>query len=361
VNETPFRHAFTVGIEEELLLVDPETHALRPAAADVLGHVGADRGRVDHELYASQLELRSGRCADAAEAVRSLRRTRDEVVRTGARLLGAGVHPTGGFGDAAVTDDDRYRSAARLFAGLMRRTPESALQVHIGMPSTDAAMRALNGFREYLPLLTGLAAASPFWFGEESGFASSRSALVRAYPTRGAPPQLSTYAEYQDAVDRLIGSAALPDFRSVYWDVRLNPEYGTVEVREMDAQADLRAVGALAALARGMAEAFVDGRMEVTPQDADVLAWSSFRAARDGIDAELSLAGRRRPLVEVLSEVLQVLNAPGGLAPADVEALDALRLLVDAGGNAGRQRATARRGGLRELVRELVEQTSGRP
>jgi carboxylate-amine ligase len=199
-----------------------------------------------------------------------------------------------------------------------------------------------------------------YWFGSDSGLASSRASLVSAYPTRGAPPHVSSYAAYEEAVEGILGSTGLPDYTYVYWDVRLHPRYGTVELREMDAQADLRAVAALAALARGMAAAFAEGRLPVTPQAGDVLAWSGFRAARDGVDAELSVAGRRQPLVEVLDGVLGVLRQSHEF-PEDDEALAELARLVEAGGTAGRQRATAGRVGLQGLLAELADLTARHP
>ncbi|HEX4472252.1 MAG TPA: YbdK family carboxylate-amine ligase [Nocardioides sp.] len=358
--DTPFRHPFTVGIEEELLLVDPGSFALSASAEEILDRVSLGRDLIDHELYAGQLELRSGRQTSATHAVEALQTARAEIGRVGGQLLGVGVHPTSRFGDAVLVEEDRYRYASSLFGGLMHRTPESALHVHVGLPDERSAVRTLNGFREYLPLLSGLAAGSPYWFGSDSGLASSRASLVSAYPTRCAPPHVSSYAAYEEAVEGILGSTGLPDYTYVYWDVRLHPRYGTVELREMDAQADLRAVAALAALARGMAAAFAEGRLPVTPQAGDVLAWSGFRAARDGVDAELSVAGRRQPLVEVLDGVLGVLRQSHEF-PEDDEALAELARLVEAGGTAGRQRATAGRLGLRGLLAELADLTARQP
>ena len=132
--------------------------------------------------------------------------------------------------------------------GLIKRTPECALHVHVGVPDPEAAVAAMNGLRELLPLLHGLGANSPFWFGADSGMASSRAAVIRAYPGRGIPPVLNSWDDYLEGLDAVQAGGGPTDHTMVWWDARPQPRLGTVELREVDVQTDLDSAAAIAAL-----------------------------------------------------------------------------------------------------------------
>lgn len=352
-----FSHDFTVGIEEELLLVDVDTGRLSPTSSEVLERVSVGRDVIDHELYAAQLELRSGRCGSVTEAVGALRAARAEVRSAGGELLGSGVHPTARLGDALLIDEPRYAKVGELFGGLVRRTPEAALHVHIGLPSEEAAIRAFNGLREWQPLLTALAANSPYCSGADSGLESARFALVQAYPTRGASPAFETYAEYAASVARVVAAIGVPDGSYLYWDVRLRPTFGTVEIREMDAQTSVASVGAIASLARAMVAAFAEGRLPVHGASVDEVGWASFLAARHGVHASLPFGRRRVGVGELLDQVLDVVSAADRF-PEDASLLAGLADLVAAEGGAGAQRSIAEAAGLDALVPHLIAATA---
>jgi len=351
-----FRHGFSVGIEEELLLVDPKTGRLAPVADEVLARCAVGRELVDHELYAAQLELRSGRAETVGEAVAALARARAAARQAGATLMGCGVHPAGSPGDAELVPEPRYLQVREMFRGLVARTPEAALHVHIGLPDPATAVRVYNGLRELLPLFAGLAANSPYWFGRDSGLASSRAALVRAYPTRGVPPAFPSFEAYWQGVEEVVRAAQVPDYTFVWWDVRLHPRLGTVEVREMDAQSSLEDVAALAALIQASAAALAEARFP-EPAMSDVVEWSSFRASRDGVGATVRYAGEDRRLAEVAGEVVTRVSPWA----RDLDCLDALlgiERMVREGGGSGQQRSVLRRGGLSALLAHLVKLTA---
>ena len=183
----PFGSEFTVGIEEELFLVEEATLALSSVTDEVLDAMRVDPRAAGHDAYAAQIELRSPPGASVAEAVESLALLRGAANAAGATLLGAGLHPDGRFGDATLVEGPRYELVADQLRGLLRRTPESALHVHVGLPDERAAAQAFNAMRLQVPLLVGLAANSPFWFGTDSGLRSARYVLSRAYPGRSVP------------------------------------------------------------------------------------------------------------------------------------------------------------------------------
>lgn len=355
-----FGSEFTVGIEEELLLVDPTTLELAPVAAEVLDAIRVEPEDAGHEAYAAQIELRSPPSESAAEAVTALAERRRAALEAGATLLGAGVHPTAGFGQAELVKTRRYERVADEMRGLLLRTPESALHVHVGMPDGETAVRAFNALRRHMPLLLGLSANSPWWFGSDSGFASARSVLVRSYPGRGIPEPLRDMAHAEERIAATLLVAGAPEPTYLWWDLRLHPVHGTIELREMDSQSALGSVAALAALARALAiEAAQDAR-PAPRETSEVLSWSAFRAGRDGTAAAILDDGELRPLTDVANRTVARLR-PLARAWGDDDALDGVVRLLDHGGGAGRQRAAAARGGVRSMLRTLVEDTASLP
>jgi glutamate---cysteine ligase / carboxylate-amine ligase len=355
---TAFGHGepFRVGIEDELFLVDGDLR-LSHVAEEFVPVPGVPDGESGFEAFSSEVELRSPPCATAAEAVDALRRHRAALIAAGATPLSAGLHPAATYGDTRLVEHERYHRVGEMMRGLFGRTPECALHVHVGMPDADTAIKVCNGLRTHLPLLSGLAANSPYWFGTDSGMASARASLVRAYPGRGVPRAFRDVADYEHTLETTLRAAGMEDRTHLWWDVRPHPRLGTVEVREMDAQTSLRDTLALAALVHCLARHESERGLSIELPSA-ALAWSSFRAARDGVDAEiLDEDGRVRPLREVAATMLSRLVGVAGELDC-VDALEEVWRLVDEGGGARRQRAAFARGGMDDLLRALVAETA---
>jgi carboxylate-amine ligase len=345
---------FTVGLEEELLVVDAETLQLAHVADAILARAELPRSRIDHEAFLAEVEVRSEPAGSVAEAVAQLREGRAEAMRSGAErgatIMAVGLHPDAELFDVKLVQSERYERVERQMQGLIKRTPECALHVHVGVPDPEAAVAAIKGIRERLPLLHGLGANSPFWFGSDSGMASSRAAVIRAYPGRGIPPVLESWDQYLACLDAVRAGGGPTDHTMVWWDARPQPRLGTVELREIDAQTDLESAAAIAALARAVVmRAVEDPVTEPAPEQA--LHWSSFRAARDGLDAEIYYDGSPRPLREVANAVVDKL----GEAEPEIEGIG--RIVRD-GNGADRQRAAHQRGGMPDLLRYLADGTS---
>lgn len=341
--------AFALGVEEELLLVDPQTHLLAHDAGPVLAQVR----EMKPDLYAALVESASPISADASEGAGHLGEVRARARAAGATLIGAGVHPAGPFGEAPHVDDERYREVGAQLRGLSRRTPTCALHVHVGVPDDDTALRVFNGLREQLPLLQALAANSPFWHGQDSGLESARAQMFRAYPRADIPQAFASWDEYEASVAAILAAGDLPDYTFLWWDLRPHPKLGTVEVRAMDSQSSLADVRGLAALVQGLARraagAAKRGRAEWTPREA--LVESSFRAARDGLGATLWHDGTLRPVAEIARSVI------AGLEPDP--ALEEIHRMLADGNGAARQRAAHRQGGMPALLALLVAETAG--
>jgi carboxylate-amine ligase len=186
---------FTVGVEEELFLVDPLTGAQINASTAVQERVGPVDGTVERELHACQLELITEVCESAGEAIDALDGLRRAVVATGAGLLGAGTHPSAAEGDSEITDKERYERI-RYLLGDAVATPVGGLHIHVGMPDAETAIRAFNGLRRHLPLLQALAANSPFRHGRDTGLASAREVTLRGWPRSGAPRAMRDFEDF---------------------------------------------------------------------------------------------------------------------------------------------------------------------
>jgi carboxylate-amine ligase len=239
------------------------------------------------------------------------------------------------------------------------RTPTCALHVHIGMPDAATTIRVTNGLRDHLPLLQALSANSPFWRGVDSGLASARAALFRSAPRSEIPRAFADWDDYLASVDAILAAGALPDYTFLWWDVRPHPRLGTVEVRAMDAQSSPRAVLALAALAQALA-AFEADRPPRRWSPREALMESSFRAARDGVQATLLHDGEHRSVVEITNEVLQHVRPYARALDAEA-ALDEVQWLLATGGGATRQRRARARWGMQGMLEALVAETGGLP
>jgi carboxylate-amine ligase len=354
----------TLGVEEEVLLVEPGSRRLANVADRVLAELDMPEALAAHEAFASEVELRTPVCRNASEAREELQRRREAAgaaaARVGVELMAVGLHPAAAYGDVELVDADRYRELDRLVGGLIRRTPECALHVHVGMPDAEAAIRVLNALRASLPLLQGLAAASPYWFGADSGLASARFSVVRAYPRRGVPRAFRDWAEYEEVAAAVGAAGDIDDYTFTWWDVRAHPKFGTVEVREMDAQPSLDDAAALAALVQGLAARALDGAPAREHPHTEALAESSFRASRDGVEATILHDGRLTPLPAVArAAVATVRGHARDLGSED--ALEGIERILREGGAPAGQRAVVAAEGMDALLEQLVRETEGAP
>jgi carboxylate-amine ligase len=357
--EHRFGHQFTLGIEEELLLVDGETHALSHTSHELLGAMNMDTESARHDLYEAQIELSSPIGADAAQATEALVLLRRAARDAGGTLMGAGIHPAGALGDVHITQQPRYTRAAELLGGVVHRTPDCALHVHVGMPDPDSAIRACNGLREHLPLLHALAANSAYWYGHDARLASARFVLRRGFPRVEVPRAFRDFEDFEQAIEPMLAAAELDDYTSLWWDVRPHPKLGTVEVRVMDAQSSLESLAGLAALVHGLAvhEALSrrDAWLEREPIEEAV-----FSATSRGLDARLiGDDSRLRSVPELAREAVELARRYLAEVGASADALDGIERILAGGGGADRQRAAHAKGGMPAVLDMLVRETAG--
>ncbi len=351
------------------MLLHPSSWALAGAVDVLLPRLPeALRGKVVSETHSAAVELNTGVHATVAGAMDELGGLRAQlagVLETLQLRAGcSGTHPFAVWHDMGVSAGDRHQEVFGSMRALARREPTFALHVHVGVPHPVAAMAAANQLRAHLPLLLALSANSPYWQGRDTGLASARTPLFQAFPRVGIPRAFHSYAEWVETVDLLVRTEALPDHTYLWWDVRLQPRLGTLELRIMDAQATLERTAALVALVQCLV------RLEVTEGFAsasylraqEVLEENRFLAARDGavaalVDPDLE---RRVPVAEILAELLPACR-PHAEALGCADELALVPRLLDEPG-AEHQRALSGAGDdQRRLVEALAEQFSPVP
>jgi glutamate---cysteine ligase / carboxylate-amine ligase len=359
----PVEHAFgtgtpfTVGVEEELFLVDPVSGRQTNASTAVLERLGPVTGTVERELHACQVELISDVCDNAGSAGAQLAGLRRAVVDTGTGLLGAGTHPAALEGEAEITDKERYEQIRNLLGDAVA-TPVGGLHIHVGMPDAETAIKTFNGLRRHLPLLQALAANSPYRHGRDTGLGSAREVTVRGWPRSGVPRAMRDFADFRAMARVLARAADVPDYTWFWWKLRPHPRLGTVEIRALDAQSTVADTAALVALAHCLARHAAEADPEPDPP-AEVLEEGAFRAARFGVSARLPDAdGQLRPVQELLDDALALARAHAHELGCEHE-LGQLSSLLARGGGAGRQRAAYAITGMDGLLRELTALTSG--
>src|SRR5215207_5022947 len=281
---------WTVGLEEEVMLLDPDgspawrsEDVLRELPPDLAEHTRGETHGLALELATTPHTTVAG----AANELRGMRAGLAETVRgLGLRAAVAGTHPMVRAEEVEVSPGARYQYLHASLRELARREPTFALHVHVAVPDPELAVRAYNGMRAHIPVLLALAANSPFTRGRDSGLASARTPVFQAFPRTGIPREMTSYAEYVEAIDVLMRCGAIPEPTFIWWDVRLQPKLGTLEVRVMDAQTRIRDTAALAALVQCLARLeALDGLAEPELCFApEVVDENRFLAARDGIE-----------------------------------------------------------------------------
>jgi carboxylate-amine ligase len=328
-----FGRRFTLGVEEELFLVDGDSLEAVPAVEAV---VPEPDDRLKYELFRCIVETNTPICADAREALDSMQRLRAEVARRAARegllQLAGAMHPTAQGEEQPIVDTPRYRKMAAELGDAVQRQIVAGLHVHVGMPDEQACLNAFEGVVGWLPTILALSAGSPYAEGEETGARSARAGRLAELPRAAAPPILATWADWEEIT-------AGADYTRLWWDARPHPRYGTVEVRLPDAQPDVRRAAGLAALVQALASVCSGDRRE--PLDRSVYDRRREEAAR----------------LPVPPEALEEL---GDLIESRARELGGWRLveeLLASPAEAERQLALGRARGLQSLVEDLVERS----
>ncbi|MBV8064854.1 MAG: YbdK family carboxylate-amine ligase [Actinobacteria bacterium] len=275
----------TVGIEEELMLLDAET--LQPVDAVGLFVGEADGGRMKTELHASVVELNTDICAGVDEAVEALRSLRAEAARiaaaNGLAIAAAGAHPTATFESLPVVQEERYLAMLRDVGYAARRQGVNGLHVHVGMASADECYDRMEALLPWLPAVLALSANSPFLDGEATGMLSNRALVLSELPRAGAPPAFGSYDAWEAWTERLVALGVMDDYTRLWWDVRPHPRFGTLEIRIADQPTSLERT---ALVARTIVDLVASARSRDPMPRGDYLQ-NRWAAAQSGLGAQV--------------------------------------------------------------------------
>jgi glutamate---cysteine ligase / carboxylate-amine ligase len=358
-------HAYTIGIEEELMILDPESFELVNAIEAMLDDP-APVGEVKPELMESVLEISTDPCAgipQARDQLRSLRVQVADVAASKTLAIGsAGTHPFAMWEDQRIVARPRYRDLISALRFVARQELIFGMHVHVGIDDPDKAIHVANGMRVHIPVLLGLSANSPFWRADTTGLASTRTPIFRAFPRVGIPPAYDDWEDYERRIEFMIRAGVIEDYTYLWHDVRPHPNFGTVEVRVMDSQTHIEHSLGLAALVqalvRELAEHYESGQ-RLSTYPFEMLDENKWLAARHGLDGELvDLPSSDRIPTRVLARRLVDRMRDFCVDLGSEAELEAIEDLLSRGNGAARQRVVYEANhDLREVMAEIVAAT----
>jgi carboxylate-amine ligase len=353
---------FSLGVEEELMIVDAGTLAQRPDVATfVRESEGWQRpGRLKTELFASVVESNTWICATAGEAldaVRSLRAGAAEIAaRNEVAIAAAGTHPTSRPEEQEIAPEPRYVEFVKYAGVSAQRQGVNGLHVHVGMASPEACMAALEGVLPWLPLVLALSANSPYLAGAETGLASNRAEVLGMLPRHGAPPAFASYAEWEAHVERLARLRLPADYTALWWDVRPHPRFGTLEIRMPDQPTSVALTGAFVALLQALCVTVLrESPPSNDPGARGIYQQNRWAALRFGPRAELIHPdGERKEPVSTLAQELFTRVEP---AARELGTMELLEPLDSSRCEGDRQLVIGREGDLRAVTVDLLRRT----
>jgi len=362
--------AYTLGVEEEYMLLDSETFDLVQHIDTVLAAVSGHEleTRVNAELMQSVLEITTPVCRTAGDVEQELRTLRGYVGSVareqGLRFGSAGTHPFSLFERQRITAKDRYRQLIDQMQYVARRELIFGMHVHVAVDGPEKAIQVVNGLCVHLAQLLGLSASSPFWRGEPTGLASTRQMVFAAFPRSGPPPRFRDYADYAEVVGQLERTGCIADYTHIWWDIRLHPRLGTVEIRICDAVTRLEDAVAIAAFCQALVKLYseqYDSGRPIPSYHRILTSENKWLAARYGLEAPvMDLATGRRnrtPLAQLIRRTLRDLE-PHARELGSERELEGIRELLARGNSAERQlRIFNANRDIVEVVEEIADTT----
>jgi glutamate---cysteine ligase / carboxylate-amine ligase len=358
---------FTLGIEEEYQVVDPETRELRSYITQIL-----DRGRmilreqIKPEMHQSIIEVGTNPVRTAQEARAEVVRLRGTIAALsaehGLKIVAAGTHPISSWMQQEITPFERYKGVVEEMQELALRLLIFGMHVHIGMPSNDVAIEMMSVARYFLPHLLALSTSSPFWMGRNTGFKSYRSTIFSNFPRTGIPPSFSSYTEYENYINILVKTNSIDNPKKIWWDMRPHPVFGTLEFRVCDIVTRVDECIALAALMQAIIVRLYSMFEENTTfriYRRALITENKWRAQRWGLDGKLIDFGKRAEvdtkalMHELVAFVDPVLDTLGSR-----HEVESILKIVEHGTSADRQLAVFKQtNDLKAVVDNLIAET----
>ena len=361
-------HRFTIGVEEEFQIIDPETLELRSHVIQLLS-AAASRGlgdQIKQEMHQSIVETGTKICDNVSELRLEMHRTRHELVAaaesTGLQVAAAGTHPFSSWIDQVISPGERYQHIVEEMGQLARSLLIFGMHIHVAMPDKQTTIDMMNMVRYFLPHLLALSTSSPFWMGRNTGLKSFRTTVFRRFPRTGVPEQFESWSAYENFVNLLVKLNCIDNGKKIWWDVRPHPTFGTLEFRMFDVTTRVEEAVAIAALTQAIVvklHRLYTSNMSWRLYRRALVEENKWRAARYGIEGKLIDFGKEAevPMRELMNELLElvddVVDELGSRS-----AVDYIHTIMNEGTSAERQLRIYRQSGdLRDVVRHLVAET----
>lgn len=360
-------HRFTIGVEEEFQIVDPETGELRSHVSQLMAATSPGLGdQVKPELHESIVEIGTKICSNVGELEAEMRRVRGELVRaaerTGLQVAAAGTHPFSSWIEQVISPGERYKNIVEELQQLARSLLIFGMHVHVAVPDRTTMIDLMNMARYFLPHVLALSTSSPFWMGRDTGLKSFRTTVFRRFPRTGVPDYFSSWSEYEEYVTLLVKLHCIDNAKKIWWDVRPHPTFGTLEFRICDVATRVDEAIAIAALIQAIVvklHKLYTQNMGFRIYHRALIEENKWRAARWGVEGKLIDFGKQaevpmqnlgEELLAFVDDVADDLGSRGALAP--------IRRILREGTSAERQlRVYRETRDLKAVVRHLVEET----
>ena len=365
---------FTIGIEEEYLLVDQKTLDLAHAPKELMADCIADlQDQVSPEFLQCQIEIGTKICQTIGQAREDLKRLRAAISKHAGKYglspIAASCHPFADWKDQHHTDKDRYNDLSKNLAGVVRRLLISGMHVHVGIDQKDLRIDLLNQLTYFLPHLLALSASSPFWQGDDTGLASYRLTVFDNLPRTGLPPKLQSWGEFKRSVQALIDLNVIEDSSKIWWDLRPSAKFPTIETRICDVSPRIEHALTIAALTQCLSRmlwGLSQNNQRWRLYDNFLLNENRWRAQRYGVGNGLIDFGHRKivPMGKLVNEMIELLE-PDAAKLGCLAEIERAREIVTGGNSADRQRAVyisaleagkTKDDALREIVRHLIQE-----
>ena len=363
----------TIGVEEEFFAIDPEQRSLvngTTALLEFAHRLPGGRESYSAEFRTCMVESRTRICHTLTELRAEIRGLRAGLVlaarETGSRIVAAGTFAQTDWRTQQFVRQTRNHFILDHYAQMARTHVMCACQVHVGVADRDTAIKVVNRVRPWLALLNALSASSPFWMGDDTGFASYRSTVWESWPMSGIPPTFASYQDYRTRMATLIGTDTIADTGQLYWDVRPGTKYRTVEFRSADACTTIDdtvlQAGLCRALVRHALDELHDGCADPEPRP-ELLRAAKWRAARYGLSADLvdPIGGELVHAGELIDRLLRMIGPALEDAGDHAEVSGLLARKKTEGTSADHQRAVLTRGGTFADVADLLVWQTAQP
>jgi glutamate---cysteine ligase / carboxylate-amine ligase len=360
-------HTFTLGIEEEFAIVDPETRELRSHIQEILeGGKVLLKEQIKPEMHQSVVELGTEICSSIENAREHVVELRSKLAslagKAGLRIASAGTHPFSHWRDQLITEGDRYKEIVKNMQQLARANLIFGLHVHVGIPNRESAIHVMNQARYFLPHIYALSVNSPFWVGQDTGLKGYRLKVFERFPRTGIPDAFESLSEYEDFCKLLVKTGCIDNPKKIWWDIRLHPFFDTLEVRVCDAQSRVDDTLAIAALIQAViAKLYKLLRQNTTFRvyRRRLLDENRWRASRYGIEGKLIDFGREAEVEtrSLINELLEFVSTEVGELGSKREMAHIERIMREGTGADRQLEVFHRTNDMKAVVDQIVAET----